>query len=232
MRANLGRRVVLVAVRELYFRVYVCERVGVCGVVLCFVEVDCDDSRQGLLAMWIGWTSFYVIALIGTYIPRCGSVEAFDIAERERPLVCVSNGNGKNPRTASLFLRGALERYQSQFQFYWRDASEGGCSRNGRVQNFTSLALVNNMMGRWAVDHPQWLAVKNLCKGKELCIVTGDELCQFPLDWPQREHIILRQCVWGSVAKKKPFSLFSWNYLSTLSWVVLLMMDVCLFFVE
>lgn len=116
--------------------------------------------------------------------------------------VCVSNGNGMNPRTASLFIRGTLARYGSRYTYYWNNASLGGCSRqllngHGSTNNndFISLALVNPMMVRWASDHPKWPAVRDLCKNGELCVITGDELCQFPLDWPRFDSVILRQYV-------------------------------------
>jgi hypothetical protein len=107
--------------------------------------------------------------------------------------VCVSNGNGVNPRIASLWLRGTPARYFSRHRFYWNNASEGGCTRGGSIKKFLSLALVNTLQARWAYEHPQWPSVRGLCKGKELCISTGDEMCQFPLDWPQRSHVIMRQ---------------------------------------
>ena len=105
--------------------------------------------------------------------------------------VCVSNGNGNNPRTASLFTRGALQKYGSKYHFTMRNATDSTC--HGETKSSISLALVSRLMTKWATEHPTWKSVKNLCTGSELCIITGDELCQVPVDWFRSDHIILRQ---------------------------------------
>jgi hypothetical protein len=129
----------------------------------------------------------------GTDTPLPSLVNLPTPAPRAPLPVCVSNGNGANPRVASLWLRGTPERYGSRHRFYWNNESEGGCMRGGSVTQFVSLALVNTLMARWAHEHPTWPSVRGLCKGGELCISTGDEMCQFPLDWPQQRHVIMRQ---------------------------------------
>ena len=97
---------------------------------------------------------------------------------------------GSNPRPISLFVRNTFKRYGSSHH-YAIGALPENCSKHfGAKQTYKTVALVSPQMIARRLEHP---SLPMFCDNGMLCIIIGDEECEFNPVWAHTANIIFRQ---------------------------------------